>query len=158
MHYYLLRKKTCQIISAVSIVPRVRPVMMRSFASIQTCLTKKHFKNRNHIHIITKPCIIISIRLQQWHLHHWELFCYGGKVIFKQEIYDSNQIRNEQKDFDNKLYTSTKLCINTSHRDIFFNDNNPFTIKPGTDKVNSFEGLLTIRKCLAFLKIMKNCK
>jgi len=54
-------EETRQIISAVSIVARVLPVMMRSFASIQTCLTKKHFKNRNHIHIITKPCRIIII-------------------------------------------------------------------------------------------------
>ena len=39
-----------------------------------------------------------------------------------------------------------------------FNDNNPYTIKPGTDEVNSCEGLLTIQECLASLKKMKNCK
>jgi hypothetical protein len=39
-----------------------------------------------------------------------------------------------------------------------FNDNNPYTIKPGTDEVNSCEGLLTIQECLASLKQIENCK
>ena len=39
-----------------------------------------------------------------------------------------------------------------------FNDNNPYTIKLGTDEVNSCEGLLTIQECLASLKQIKNCK
>ena len=56
------------------------------------------------------------------------------------------------------MYTSTNSCINASHRDIFFSDNNPFIIKPDTDEVNSCEGLLTIQECLASLKKMKNCK
>ena len=44
----------------------------------------------------------------------------------------------------NELYTSTNTCINTSHRDVFFNDNNPFIIKPDNDEVNTCEGPLTL--------------
>ena len=51
--------------------------------------------------------------------------CYLEKIVpklileNKQEISNPKHIKNDQKDFYNKLYTSTNPCINTSHRDIF---------------------------------------
>ncbi|CAG2219112.1 unnamed protein product [Mytilus edulis] len=68
---------------------------------------------------------------------------YTEKIIPKliledeTEITDPSSIRNEQKQFYKKLYTSCKPLLLETHRDTFLQHDNPFITKPNEEEVGS---------------------
>ncbi|CAG2199914.1 unnamed protein product [Mytilus edulis] len=67
-------------------------------------------------------------------------------------------IRNEQKQFYKKLYTSSNPLLLETHRSTFLQHDNPFITKPIEEEVESCEGPLSVQECLSSLKHMKNSK
>ncbi|VDI25836.1 Hypothetical predicted protein [Mytilus galloprovincialis] len=69
---------------------------------------------------------------------------YTEKIIPKliledeTEITDPSSIRNEQKQFYKKLYTSCKPLLLETHRDTFLQHDNPFITKPNEEEVGSY--------------------
>ena len=74
------------------------------------------------------------------------------------EITDPCIIRNEQKQFYKKLYTSSNPLLLETHRSTFLQHDNPFITKPIEEEVKSCEGPLSVQECLSSLKHMKNSK
>ena len=74
------------------------------------------------------------------------------------EITDAVQIRQEQKQFYEKLYTSSKPILDDSHKSLFLNEANPFITKLSNEAVSKCEGYLTFQECLSSIKNMKNGK
>ncbi|CAG2194572.1 unnamed protein product [Mytilus edulis] len=89
---------------------------------------------------------------------------YTEKIIPKliledeSEIMDPCIIRNEQKQFYKKLYTSSNPLLLETHRSTFLQHDNPFITKPIEEEVESCEGPLSVQECLSSLKHMKNSK
>ena len=89
---------------------------------------------------------------------------YNDKLISKlindnnEEISDQFEILDIQKNFYEKLYSSSHPVFDQEHEDLFFNKDNPFiNILSEEDKLFS-EGELKRSECLEALKNMKNRK
>ena len=65
------------------------------------------------------------------------------------EITDAVQIRQEQKQFYEKIYKSSKPILDDSHRSLFLNDANPFITKLSNEEVSKCKGDLTFHECLS---------
>ena len=89
---------------------------------------------------------------------------YNEKIIPKlindngEEIFNQSEILEEQKSFYEKLYSSTNPILHQEHKNLFFDENNPFIRKLSDEQRLQAEGNLNTNECLKTLKNMKNGK
>ncbi|CAG2186632.1 unnamed protein product [Mytilus edulis] len=87
---------------------------------------------------------------------------YNEKIIPKlikdngEEIFNQSEILEEQKSFYEKLYSSTNPILHQEHKNLFFDENNPFIRKLSDEQRLQAEGNLNTNECLKTLKNMKN--
>lgn len=72
------------------------------------------------------------------------------------EITDLKSIISEQVKFYKKLYSTSSPTLDDSHKQLFFDDHNPFIKKLDNVQKEMCEGALTYQECLMALKNMKN--